>query len=330
MQLKSLKVFCDIVGHRSFSRAAAENGLSQSGASQTVHHIEDELGVKLIDRSKRPFVLTPEGELFHEGCRGVVERYYALEETVRRRHQELAGRVRVLSIPSVGLHHMQRCIREFQTRHPRAEVRLEYAQPARVYEGVEHDQADLGLVSYPKPSRTHEVIEWRREPLVLVCAPDNPLAQRATVTPEDLDGCRTIAYDSALPIRRELDRALQAQGVALRVVREFDNIEHIKRAVEIDDGIALLPEPTVRREVESGTMVAVPLAGDGLVRPLGIICRRGRELTDAARQFIEFLQTADGLQAGDGNGQPADDAADNGRGNGAGAASPPSAQAQTS
>ncbi len=71
---------------------------------------------------------------------------------------------------------------------------------------------------------------------------------------------------------------------------EFDNIETIKRAIEIDAGVALLPEPTVLREVAAGTLVAVPLATDELVRPLGIIHRRGKELSTTTRRFIELLQ----------------------------------------
>ena len=93
MHLKSLKVFCDVVGRRSFSRAASENGISQSGASQIVNALEEQLGVQLIDRTKRPFVLTPEGEAYYEGCRKLVQRYFALEEEVRTLHDEVAGRV---------------------------------------------------------------------------------------------------------------------------------------------------------------------------------------------------------------------------------------------
>ena len=119
MQLKSLKVFCDVVGWRSFSRAADENGISQSGASQVVNQLEHRLGVKLIDRSKRPFVLTPEGETYYEGCRKLVQRYDALEDQVRTLHEEVAGRVRVVSIYSVGLHHMSRYLQQFLTQYPR-------------------------------------------------------------------------------------------------------------------------------------------------------------------------------------------------------------------
>jgi DNA-binding transcriptional LysR family regulator len=290
VHIKSLKIFCDVVRQRSFSRAADENDISQSGASQVVHQLEEGLGVKLLDRSKRPFVLTPEGDAYYEGCRAVVERYYALEDKVRTLHQEVVGRVRVASIYSVGLHHMNRYLQEFLTQHPKANVRLEYLHPDRVYQSVEDDLADIGLISYPKSSRTLQAIEWREEPMVLVVAPTHPLAHRSRVALKELHGHKMIGFDHALTIRHEIDRVLGLHRVEVRVEMEFDNIETIKRAIEIDAGIGLLPEPTVLREVQTGTLVAVPLDTDELVRPLGIIHRRGKELSSTAQRFIEMLQ----------------------------------------
>ena len=291
MQLKSLKVFCDVVGWKSFSRAADENGISQSGASQVVHQLERRLGVKLIDRSKRPFVLTPEGETYYEGCRKLVQRYDALEDQVRTLHEEVSGRVRVVSIYSVGLHHMSRYLQQFLSQYPKANVRLEYQHPHRVYDAVEKDHADLGLVSYPRASRTIEALGWREEPMALVCAPGHRLASYTRVSLEDLAGENVIGFDSDLTIRREIDRVLQLHHAEVRVTMEFDNIETIKRAIEIDAGVALLPEPTVLREVEAKTLIMVPLATDELVRPLGIIHRRGKELGSTARRFIELLRS---------------------------------------
>ena len=259
MHLKALKIFCDVVYRRSFSRAADDNGISQSGASQVVHQLERRLGVKLVDRSKRPFTLTPEGEVYYEGCHKLLERYDALEEEVRTLHDEVAGRVRVASIYSVGLHHMNRYLQDFLSHYPKANVRLEYLHPHRVYEAVESDQADLGLVSYPKSWRTIKATLWREEPMVLVCARGivcAPGQRRA----EELAGAAVIGFDADLTIRREIDRVLNLHNVEVRVVMEFDNIETIKRAIEIDAGVGLLPEPTALREVEVGTLAVVPLA----------------------------------------------------------------------
>jgi DNA-binding transcriptional LysR family regulator len=291
MHIKGLKVFCDVVGWRSFSRAADENGISQSGASQVVHQLEQRLGVKLIDRSKRPFVLTPEGETYYEGCRKLVQRYDALEDQVRTLHEEVAGRVRVVSIYSVGLHLMNHYLQQFLSHYPKANVRLEYQHPHRVYEAIEKDQADIGLVSYPRASRSVDAIPWREEPMVLVCSANHPLAALKLVELESLQDENFIGFDSDLTIRRELDRVLQLHDVEVRVVMEFDNVETMKRAVEIGAGVSILPQPAVAAEVAGGTLVAVPLATDELVRPLGIIHRRGKDLSSTTRRFIDLLQS---------------------------------------
>ena len=290
MNLKSLKVFCDVVNRRSFSKAAHNNGLTQSGASQVVHQLEERLGVKLIDRSKRPFVLTAEGEVYYEGCRPIVQRYVALEEEVRTMRQEVAGRVRVASIYSVGLSHMNQFIQYFMGQYPKANIRLDYEHPSRVYELVENDQVDLGLVSFPKSTRTIAALNWREEPMVFVSSPQHPLARQETIRVENLQGVSMVGFDQGLKIRRAIDRALGAHGVQVNLVMAFDNIETLKRAIEINAGVSLLPEPTVVREVQLGSLIARPLANEVLVRPLGIIFRRGKELGTAARRFMQLLQ----------------------------------------
>jgi DNA-binding transcriptional LysR family regulator len=290
MNLKSLKIFCDIVSRRSFSRAAEDNGISQSNASQVVGQLETRLGVQLIERSKRPLVPTREGQVFYDGCRKIIARYDALEDEVRSHHEQVAGRVRVAAIYSVGLHHMSRYLQEFMSQHPKANVRLEYLHPERVLESVESGEADIGVVSYPRSTRTIHAEPWREEPMVLVCAPGHPFAGRETIPLAALDGRAMVSFDPELVIRHEIDRVLAGHHVEPNVVMEFDNIETIKRAIEIDAGVALLPEPTVLREVAGGTLASVRIDDEELVRPLGIIHARGKQLAPTVRRFIELLR----------------------------------------
>src|ERR1044072_2162411 len=238
MHLRFLKTFCDIVDLGSFSRAAKANNVSQSNANQIVHHLEEHLAVQLIDRSKRPFSVTPEGKRFHEGARVIVQRYDDLEREVRSLHEATAARLTVASISSVGLAHMSGLLRQFLGAHPRADVRFEYLHPHRVYESVDTGQADLGLVSYPEESASLATIPWRTEPLVLVCSPQHALARRHSATLEALRGEAMVAFQSGLKIREEIDRALAAGKVKPRIALEFDNIETIKRAIEIGTGIS--------------------------------------------------------------------------------------------
>jgi len=302
MQLESLKIFCDVVRWASFSRGAAENGISQSSASQAVHQLEARLGVKLIDRSKRPLVLTPQGKVYYEGCRELVGRYEELENRVKSLVDEhkVNGTVGVASIYSVGMHHMSRYVKTFEARYPEASVRLEYLHPTRVVERVAAGEADLGIISYPRKWPELTVIPWREEIMVLAVHPSHRFAGREAVDVRELDGEPLVAFDGELSIRRAIDRCLRHHDVTVEVVLEFDNIENIKRAVEIPAGVSILPEPSVGREVRAGSLCSLRIEGQDpkyrLNRPVAIIHRRHDNLDLTAARFLELL-TGTGIEA---------------------------------
>jgi DNA-binding transcriptional LysR family regulator len=301
MHIRSLKILCDVVDRRSFSRAADDNGISQSNASQVVQSLEERLGVQLLDRSKRPFELTPEGQRYYDGCRQIVKRYHDLEEEVRTLHDAEARSLIVASIYSVGLHHMSAFMQRFSAEHPRATVRLEYLHPDRVCEVVENGDADLGILSYPKETDTLTAIPWRNEPMAIVCHPGHRLARESAATLKAVAGESFVAFERGLAIRDAIDRALARNHADVNVALEFDNIETMKRAIEIDAGVSVLPEPSVRREIALGSLAKVSLEANGepaLVRPLGIVHRRDRALSELARQFIGLLKS-DGEFASD-------------------------------
>ncbi len=306
MYFEALKIFCDVVRQKSFSRAAAANRISQSAASQNVLQLEKGLGVRLIDRSKRPFELTAEGELYYDGCKGLVERYYAVEEEVRTFRNQISGTVSVAAIYSVGLSGMSRYVERFARLFPQANIRLAYLHPDRVYESVLEGEVDIGLISYPKARRGFGVLPWHTERMVLACPPGHRLAGSSEVAGRELDGERFVAFDEALTIRREIDRQLRKHHVNVEVVMTFDNIETIKRAVELQEGISILPEPTFRNEVRAGTLLAIPLSSPTLVRPLGIIHRKSGEITRTARRFIQLIQQNGDPESSNGDGENCD------------------------
>ena len=291
MNIETLRIFCDVVQHQSFSRGAAVNDVSQSAATQSVHRVERHFGVQLVDRSKRPFVLTPEGQACYEGFREVLEFYDSVEAHVRSLREEITGMVRVSAIYSVGLHDMGRCMQDFMRRYPKAKVRLEYLRPNRVYEAVLNAEADLGIVSYPAASPDLSVIPLRSEKMIVVCHPEHELSRQEAVSAEHLQDQDFVAFDRDLSIRKEIDRYLRQRSVSIRIVMEFDNIETIKQAVEIGAGISILPEPTVRKETRSKTLVAVRLIAPELRRPIGIIHRQRKPFTPTTGKFVELLQT---------------------------------------
>lgn len=290
MQLETLKIFCDVARLRSFSRGAAENGVTQSTASQAVQQLEDHFGVQLIERSCRPLELTSRGRAIYERCREIVERYLELEQEFRRDATEWSRCVRVAAIYSVGLGDMSQLVQEFARRYAPAAARVEYLHPDQVYRRVLEDAVDLGIVSFPRKTRELVVVPWREEEMAMVCHPRHPLGLHQRAGPSALNGESFVGFDEGLTIRRETDRFLRQHGVTVKVVMTFDNVEAIKRAVEVGSGVAILPCPTVMREVAAGTLKMVRFARASFHRPLGIIYRRGRRCFPPTAQFIELLR----------------------------------------
>jgi DNA-binding transcriptional LysR family regulator len=288
MQLEALKVFCDIATLRSFSKAAAVNEMSQPTVTRVVQQLEERLGGALIDRSRRPLQLTPLGQAYYTGCKRLLDEYADLEASLRRNGAALAVTVHVAAIYSVGLWDMGQYTERLTEQHPHAKVRMEYLHPKQVYEHVLDGTADLGLISYPSKARELVVHPWREEEMVVACPPGHPLANRDSVDPQQLNCEKLVAFDKGLVIRREVDHFLRQHGCVVEVAAEFDTIENIKQGIEVGAGIGILPEPTLRREVQAGTLRAVPLAGCRLVRPLGIIHRRNHSLSSAAQGLIDL------------------------------------------
>jgi DNA-binding transcriptional LysR family regulator len=300
MQFESLKVFCDVARQRSFSSAAAANGISQSAVSQIVIQLEKRLGVLLVDRSHRPLRLTRQGQAYYDGCRKLVDQYEAVEASIRNLGERITGVVRVAAIYSVGLRDMSQYVQRFTAQHPGAVIEIEYLHPDRVVGKVLEGAADFGLVSFPQKTPRLTALPWREEEMVVACAPGHPFVARRKIRVAALAGQKYVGFDRGLVIRKKVDRFLRDHATAVDVALEFDNIENIKDAIEINAGVALLPLPALKREIEAGTLAAVSIGDARLVRPLGIIHRRSPRPGTTAQLFMELLRQPDEPASEDG------------------------------
>jgi DNA-binding transcriptional LysR family regulator len=293
VHLETLRLYCDVVRLRSFSRGAELNFVSQSAASQAVQQLEREVGVALIDRTRRPFAVTAAGQSFYAAAREMLESWEKAKAEIAGVKAQVDGTVRVAAIYSVGLHDMSHHLQRFMSLYPKVRVQLECLHPHKVVEAVLNDEADVGIMSYPPPDRALSIVPLRSEPMAFVCRPGHRLARRRAVLPEDLAGEPFVAFDAELTIRKAIDRALRQKNVKLNIVMAFDNIETIKQAIMIGAGVSLLPRHTVDKEAGIRTLSAVPFALADLVRPVGLIHRRQKALSAAVSRFIQLLKEPD-------------------------------------
>jgi DNA-binding transcriptional LysR family regulator len=290
MQIETLQFFCDVVRLKNFTRAAEANGVTQSTISQAVQQVEKEFNARLIDRSTRPLNVTQEGRICYKRFVDIISRYVSLKNSITTGDTVEISRVSISAIYSVGLSSMHHFITRYTGENPKVQVNLEYQHPDEVYRSVRRGDVDLGIISFPDKDPTLEVKPWRRERMMIVMSPDTKLNKEGdSMELSHIDMADYIGFDSGLKIRREVDRFLSSRKVSPTIVLEFDNIESIKRAVETGTGVAILPEPTVRREVTQGTLREYEISGEDFVRPLGIIQRRNAIVPACVADFIQLL-----------------------------------------
>src|SRR2546430_6982475 len=175
MHLETLRLYCDVVRLRSFSRGAEQNFVSQSAASQAVQQLETQLGVPLIDRTKRPFVVTREGEAFYTSARSILESWEKAKAEVAAVKARVDGTVRVAAIYSVGLHDVSRPMQQFMSLYPEARVQLECLHPHKVVEAVIEGEAGGRVQSFPPTDRALPTAPPRAQPLAFACPPNHRL-----------------------------------------------------------------------------------------------------------------------------------------------------------
>jgi DNA-binding transcriptional LysR family regulator len=290
MHIDHFKVFCDLAETQSFSKAAALNGVTQSAVSQRVRQMEEQFGATLIERGRRNFALTPEGLAMLDAAREILAVYNDLDSRLHSIRNVVSGNLRVASIFSIGLHELPPLLKAFRERHPNVQVQVDFRRSQQVYLEVQNGEVDAGLVAYPA-KRTGVAFDlFEEDDMVLIVHPNHPFAQLESVPLKELNGQKFISFEPDTPTRKVVDRYLRENGVEPQHVMEFDNIETVKRAVEVESGISIVPENTVRQEVETGLLAAVHLDGKRLTRPLGVIYQRNRPRFPALAEFISILK----------------------------------------
>jgi DNA-binding transcriptional LysR family regulator len=292
MQIESLKAFCDLAETESFTKAAQINKVTQSAVSQQISSLERHFKSLLIERSKKKFRLTREGQVLYDFSKQMIQTYDSLESKLQELKDIISGTIRVATIYSIGLHDLPPYVKKFLKNFPTVNVHVEYRRANQVYDDVLSNVVDLGLVAYPTRESKLETVPLRKDPLVLICHPQHPFAKAKAVKLKALSGQKFIGFEPDIPTRKALDRILRDNNVEVHHVMEFDNIETVKRAVEIDAGISVVPQGTILQEVSKQTLAQVQLEDGEFFRPLAAIYKKHKVLSPAVKQFLAILKDA--------------------------------------
>jgi DNA-binding transcriptional LysR family regulator len=291
MQIDSLKIFCDIVEAKSFSRAAEKNYISQSAVSQQIAQFELEFKCQLVNRSKRPFELTSAGQIFYDSAKEIVSRYDKFKTDIKATVEKGRSRIKIGAIFSVGMHTLQPYIKKFLATYPAAMVDVEFYTCDRIYQDINSGEIDIGVVAIPKKDKNIQIFPFVNEPLVLVCSPEHPFAAEKSISIHKIQMQRFIAFGKDVPTRQWIDDILNRYSVVINPIMEFDNTETIKRALEINSGISILPKPTIASEVKNSTLAAIEFSNENFFRPTGVVISRHRIFTEPLKHLLTLLQS---------------------------------------
>lgn len=299
MHIETLKVFCDVVETGSFSAAASQNFITQSAVSQQLRTLESKYHCRLLDRGRSGAKATPAGEILYRASREILEKYHEIDTQLQEAANVVSGSLRVAIVYSVGLHELPPYMKAYLREFPQVNIHVEYSRPNKIYDDVIAGRIDLGIVAYPAKHPQVNVLPFREDELVVVCSPKHAFAPLKKVPAGSLDGEVFVGYEREVSTRKATDQFFKDHNLSVRYTGEYDNIETIKRAAEIGQGIAIVPLASVQHEFEHGTLKVVHLDDQTLLRPLGIVHKKGRHLSPAAVKFIEILRRADLLELQD-------------------------------
>ena len=290
MQIESLKLFCDLAETTSFTKAAKINGVTQSAVSQQISSLETKFEAVLIERSKKKFTLTKEGNTLYKYSKQIIQTYDELRHKIQEIQNVVTGTIKVVTIYSIGLHELPPYLKKFLKKHPTVNVSVEYRRATQLYEDIVTGMADIGLVAYPQKDPRLQVTSLAEDMLVLICHPDHPLAQQPKVKLSEIASHKFIAFEPDIPTRRAIDKILRDRNVEVDHAMEFDNIETVKRAVEIDAGISIVPRSPVAQEVAKKTIAMVEIEDEQFYRPLAAVHKKSKVLSPAMKEFLALLK----------------------------------------
>jgi LysR family transcriptional regulator, transcriptional activator of the cysJI operon len=290
MQIESFKVFCDLAETESFTKSAQINQITQSAVSQQISSLERQFKSLLIERSKKKFRLTREGQVLYEFSKQIIHTYDSLHNRLQEIKDIISGTIRVATIYSIGLHDLPPYMKKFLRTYPTVKVHVEYRRSNQVYDDVLGNVVDLGLVAYPVRDPKLEIVPLRRDKMVLICHPQNPLAKSKAIKLSSISGQKFIGFEPDIPTRKAIDKILKDHNVQVQHVMEFDNIETVKRAVEIEAGLSIVPQGTVVQEVAKQTLAQVQFENAEFYRPLAALYKKNKVLSPAMKQFLAILK----------------------------------------
>jgi DNA-binding transcriptional LysR family regulator len=292
LNLNHLRYFYEVARAGNMRRAALRLGVSQPALSKQIQALEDALGLPLFFRTARGLQPTADGDVAMSHSERIFAHVRDLEAQLDARRRGSAGRLAVGAIPSMASHILPPFVGRYREACPMVRLRILTARARSVVRALEEHRVDVGLVA-EAPAVDHLVFRpFQRAQLVVIAAPDSPLAfeaSRAPIGVAALHRADMVAFDPPAPTRRVVDRYLTTLGVAPRIMVECPDIATMRELVARRLGFGVVPQDTVAVDVAARRLVVLPIRGWELSRTLSLAHPPLDELSPVVRSFVELF-----------------------------------------
>jgi len=289
MDFENLRTFLEVSRLRSFSRAAQKLLRTQPAISAQIRSLEEEVGARLFERDGGKVTFTSAGRLFEPFAEYCVERQKHILLAIAEQERAPRGEVAISANEATHLYVLPQVFAQFRRQYPRVILSAVRAERLRTLENVANREVDFGVVSLPVRDTRLAVEAIHRDELALIAPKGHPIAGRGTVRLQE-----AAKYPLLLPThgrrREQLDELFRVNEIAPRVAMEVESSEMLKRYIGVGLGLGFLPRTNVVEEERSGTLFALSLEGVRLARDLALIFRKDRQLSRAAREFLEIAK----------------------------------------
>jgi DNA-binding transcriptional LysR family regulator len=288
MDFDQLHTFLEIVRLKSFSKAAQTCYRTQPAISAQVRQLEQELHAELFERFGSRISLTTAGRIFAVHAEQLLDLRRRAQDEIAELESNPRGELVIAANEATCIYVLPRVFSEYRQLFPAVQLQVNRSYGSRVVEAVLDNSADFGMTQLPVEEKRIQVVNVHQDEIRAVMPADHPLADRATIAPQDL-----TSYYLVLPqqgkTRTRLNAWLEPVEEDIRISMELDSTEMMKRFVMAGLGITFLAASNCREEIAAGKLTATPLSPEPMLRRLGLIYRKDKALSKAALGFIQVV-----------------------------------------
>ena len=289
MNLNQLKIFYYAAKNGNLSTAANELFITQPAVTKGIQRLQEHYEIKFIDFVGKKLMLTDAGEVLYQIAEKIFEMEKQAEESIRDFQQRKRGRIRVLSSESFGDYYLPHIIIPFSKAYPLVRVSMNILPTEQVVEKTAGLNCDLGFISYPVEHKKLSVREVLEDKLVIITAPNHPLAHKKNLKPKDLEGQNFIMHEKGSAPRRAIEELIRKNNISIGIPLELSSNRAIKRAVEESTGIALISRKVANEEIRAKRLKAINVADPSMTRKFFLIHHKEKYISESLRLMMDMV-----------------------------------------